>query len=235
MPKPVTNQKQVDAPAPGKTKRKTIDWARIEPGWRANVKSVLQLAADYEAATGDKVSHTAINKHFKDLNIPRDLREKVKASAQAKVSAAVVSAQVSTETTPNDAAIIEANADLVAGVMLSQRKDIQRSRHLAMSLLYELEDQTFSRELFDQLADLVAGPPITGTEPADKAAEARRQRLLEAFDRVMSTGSRVDSMKKLADTLKTLVALEREAYGLADDPSKPKGAGTLEDWLDSLD
>jgi hypothetical protein len=41
-------------------------------------------------------------------------------------------------------------------------------------------------------------------------------------------------MKKLADTLKTLIALEREAYGMLND-GKNQGAGTVEDWLDSLD
>lgn len=236
MAKDVSNQKQGKAPAAPKAKRVPIDWDRIEPHWRANIKSVLQIAADYYEATGNKVSHTAINKHFKELNVPRDLREKVQARAQAKVSAALVSAQVSTETTPTDAAIIEANADVVATVMQTHRSDIKRSRSLGMALLAELEDQTFSRELFEQLADLVAGPPITGSDPQDKAAEARRQRLLEAFERAMSTGSRIDSMKKLGDTLKTLVALERQAYGLVDDDKQggKGGAGTLEDFLDSL-
>lgn len=234
MPKDVTNQKQAKAPAAAKGKRTAIDWERIEPGWRANIKSVLQLAADYEAETGQKVSHTAINKHFKGLKIPRDLREKVQASARAKVSAAVVSTKVSTETTPTEAAIIDANADQVAAVMLTHRKDIGRSRNLAMALLSELENQTFSPEMFEQLAELVAGPPITGAEPGDKMAERRRQQLLEAFERAMSLGNRVDSMKKLADTLKTLVGLEREAFGLTEDSKGKGGNGTLEDWLDSL-
>jgi hypothetical protein len=42
---------------------------------------------------------------------------------------------------------------------------------------------------------------------------------------VISSVGRIDSMKKLSDTLKTLVGLEREAYGIAaageDDPNKP--------------
>lgn len=234
----MTKKQQAAPKAPKgapKAKREPIDWGRIEPAWRANVKSVLQIAAEYEAATGRKISHTAINKHFKDLNIQRDLREKVQASAQAKVSAAAVSAKVSTETKPTDAAIVEANADLVAGVMLSHRSDIRRSRALGMALLQELENGTFNQDLFEELASLVAGPPIAGTEPADKAAEARRQKLLDAFDKVMSLPNRVDSMKKLADTLKTLVALEREAYGLTPDGQNKGGAGTHEDWLDSLD
>ena len=52
--------------------RRQKDWERIEPGWRAGIKSVLQLAADYEAETGDKITHTAINKHFKKIGVLRN-------------------------------------------------------------------------------------------------------------------------------------------------------------------
>ncbi len=86
-----------------------IDWERIEPGWRAGVKSVLQIAADYTKSTGDKVSHTAINKHFRDLGVPRDLSAKIKAKADAIVSASIVSGNVSTETTETTAKIINSS------------------------------------------------------------------------------------------------------------------------------
>ena len=39
----------------------------------------------------------------------------------------------------------------------------------------------------------------------------------DLYRKVVSTPSRIDSVKKLADTLKTLVGLEREAWGIASD------------------
>jgi hypothetical protein len=45
----------------------------------------------------------------------------------------------------------------------------------------------------------------------------RMVRLQELFNRVMSSPTRIDSMKKLADTLKTLIALERQSIGLKED------------------
>lgn len=223
-------------PGVAKPKRTPVDWDRIEPGWRAGVKSVLQLAADYQEATGNSVSHTAINKHFKEKGIARDLADKVQAKAQAlvsaaAVSAAAVSAEVSTETRaatkPSDAAIIEANADLVATVMLSQRKDIKRNRALVMRLLDELEGVTDHGDTLEQMADMLLGD----LDPEDKAAQARREKMLEAINKAISLASRVDSMKKLADTLKTLVALEREAYGITGDK---EGGKSYEDVLDDL-
>lgn len=224
--KNVVNDEQQKAP------RVPVDYDRIEPAWRAGVKSVLQLAAEYEKATGQKVSHTAIRKHFDKKGIPRDLAERVQAKAKAKVSASVVSVTGFNGTTPEtratETAIIEANADLVAGVMLSQRGDIKRNRALVMALLGELEGATFHGDALETMADLILGD----IDPADKAGQAMRDRMLDSINKAISLPSRVDSMKKLADTLKTLVALEREAYGM--DKDEDKGAGNYEDFLDEL-
>lgn len=225
--KGITDKKQPATAPAAKAKRAAVDWERIEGDWRANIKSVLQIAADYQAATGASVSHTAINKHFKQLGIPRDLKAKVKAKAEAMVSASAVSGQVSTETTATDAAIIDANADVMATVMVAHRKDVGRGRSLTMKLLTELEGQCDNPDLLEQLADLLTKPEEDDSEAAIK----RKERMYEQFNRAVSLGARVDTMKKLADSLKSLVELERKVYGISEDI---KGAGTLEDWLDAL-
>jgi hypothetical protein len=210
------------------TEPREINWAQIEAAYRAGVKSLRQIGAEFGVTEG------AIRKRAGKEGWERDLAEKVRLKAEEKVRKEAVRAEVREATRVPEADIVEANADLVAGVTLGHRKDISRSRALGMALLEELERGTFNQDLFEQLANLVAGPPIHGTDPADKAAERRRQQLLESFEKTMSLPSRVDSMKKLADTLKTLIALEREAYGMLND-GKNQGAGTLEDWLDGLD
>jgi len=188
-----------------------IDWERIEPDWRAGLKSVLQIAADYESDTSQKVSHTAINKHFRKLGVPRDLKAKVQAKADAMVSAAEVSGKVSTETTATDAKIIDANATIIANVQLSQRKDIGRSRRLALSLMEELEAETGNIELFHELGELLRS--------ADDKGQDKRNDL---YQKVISSAGRIDSMKKLAETMRVLISLEREAFGI-DEKSKDKG------------
>lgn len=194
-----------------------VDWEAIEPFWRAGIKSVTQIATEYTETTGISVSHTAINKHFKKLGVPRDLDAKVQAKAKAMVSNAMVSGKVSTETTATDAQIIVAAATEVATVRLSHRKDINKSRVLVRSLLEEIERQTDSPDLFDKLAALVADAP----DDESKEDAAARKALQDSFYKVVSLSGRVDNVKKLVDAMKTLVGLERQAFGILDEEAPP--------------
>lgn len=120
-----------------------IDYGRIEPGWRAGLLSVQQLADEYEKETGKAVTLTAINKHFKGLGIPRDLSAKIKAKADAMVSAAMVSGMVSisgNETTPAESAVITSAATQSANIQLAHRRTFEKLRERADKYEMELED-----------------------------------------------------------------------------------------------
>lgn len=201
-----------------------IDYARLEPAWRAGIKSPNQMAEEYKKATGDSVSHTAINKHFKALGIPRDLNARIQAKADAIVSASIVSGKVSSETNETDAKIIADNAVIIAEVRLAQRTDIQKARKLVMQLLTELEQQTDHADLLEQLAEL-----LLDDNDEEKKSQSQLKRW-EAFNRAMSLGGRTGTMKSLADSLKTLVGLEREAFGIDKTDSPP----SLGEFLESL-
>lgn len=176
--------------------KQVIDWEAIEKDWRAGIKSVLQIAGEHS------ISHTAINKRFKKLGVPRDLKAKIKEKADALVSASVVSTPVSTETTPKAAEIIEANANQLAGIQIAERKDIGRNRSLAMKLLDELEVTTDNKELFAQLGEI-----MSGSEEVSDSMKA-------LYRKAVSMPQRVDSMQKLANTMKVLIELERKVYGI---------------------
>lgn len=165
-----------------------IDWERVEPDFRAGVKSVLQIAAEYKKATGVSVTHGAINKHFKALGVTRDLTAKVLAKAKAIVSASMVSGKVSAETTATDSEIINKSAVDIATVQLSHRKDVNDLRSKAVSLSLELND---------------SGDDLH---------------------------RRVTILKMLSDTQKTLIGLEREAFGIG----AVAQSSSHEDTLDSL-
>jgi hypothetical protein len=180
------------------TEKAAPDWERIEADYRAGVLSVREIAAS------QGITHGAINKRAKRDGWERDLSARIQAKADALVSKAEVSTQVSTERAATDKLIVEANAEAIARVRLSHRSDISRSRRLAMALLEELEVATGSIELFQELGDFLRSDD-------EKGADKRN----DVYQRVISSVGRIDSMKKLSDTLKTLVGLEREAYGLA--------------------
>jgi len=189
------------------TEKRIIDWEAIEADWRAGVKTKQQMSIEHG------VSRAAMDKRFKKLGIERDLREKIQAKAEALVTQHEVAAQVTSATSATEAAIIEVNATVLAGVRIAHRTDIARFRRLALSLLAELEAETGNLADFQELGELLRSEDDNGND--------RRN---DVYRRVISSAGRVDSLKKLSETLKHLIGLEREAYGIATD-EKPAGDG----------
>lgn len=178
-------------------KKAAPDWERIEADYRAGLLSVREIAA----ANG--VSHVAIGKRAKRDGWERDLDAKIKAKADALVTKAEVTKEVTSEQAVTERRIVEANAQVIAEVRVSHRRDIARARSLAMKLLDELEVQTDSVDLLEQLETALAG-------------EDGPDGLTRVFQRVTSTAGRIDSAKKLAEAMKVLVSMEREAYGIVE-------------------
>lgn len=174
------------------------DWERIEADYRAGLLSVREIAAS------NGVSHVAIGKRAKRDGWERDLQAKIKAKADALVTKAEVTKEVTSEQTVTERRIVEANAQVIADVRVSHRRDIARARSLAMKLLDELEIQTDNIDLLEQIEAALA----SGDDSPDG--------LMRVFQRVTSTAGRIDSAKKLAEAMKVLVGMEREAYGIVD-------------------
>jgi chaperonin cofactor prefoldin len=115
---------------------------------------------------------------------------------------------------------VDINAGIIANVLLVERKDIARNRALATKLLEELEGITGNQELLAAVGEMMAQPE--DAKGADK--------LNELYHKVIALPSRIKSMKELADTLKTLIGLERQAFGLGE----VSGTDAHEDTLDKL-
>jgi hypothetical protein len=126
------------------------DWERIESDYRAGVLSVREIAAS------QGISHTAIQKRAKVEGWERDLGAKIRAKADALVAKREVANSVATkDRVATEKSIVDANAETVAHVRLSQRQDIMRARCLVMNLLAELEHQTDHRDLYEKLGELM--------------------------------------------------------------------------------
>jgi hypothetical protein len=208
---------------------KKVDYERIEPGWRAGIKSPPQLAAEYTADTGVSVSHAAIIKHFKKLGVPRDLSAKVRAKADSMVMESMVTGKVSSVTIPATAKTIEVAATELATVRISHRVDIRAGRDLVGKLLAELKGVTDEPELIEALQQALLQADSEGGDSIDiQAARGRAQRLRDALDRVVSIGGRVAAVKGLAEAMKTLIGLERQAWNM-DDPEPGDAVPPLTD------
>ncbi|MFZ5936601.1 hypothetical protein ACOKS3_17440 [Pseudomonas sp. HS6-2] len=182
------------------TEKQTPDWERIEQLYRAGLLSVREIA------TACGVSHTAIQKKAKALGWERDLQAKIKAKADSLVAKAEVAKEVATETLATERGIVDANAKVIADIRIGHRTDIGRYRRLANKLLEELEGLTDNRDLFSQLGELLLSPDDNGVD-----------RLNDLYRKVIDLPNRTKVMKELGETLKNLITLERQAYGLTGD------------------
>lgn len=179
-------------------KKAAPDWERIEADYRAGVLSIREIAAS------QGITDTAIRKRAKKDEWVRDLAERIQAKADALVRTAQVRSEVRAESAISERELIASNAETVATVKLTQRRDISRARTLAMSLLGELEAQTVDISLFEELGEILRSEDDRGQDKRN-----------DIYQKVISSAGRIDGMKKLSDTLKTLIGLEREAYGIA--------------------
>lgn len=186
-----------------------VDWIQIEVDYRAGVKPLRQIAEEHG------ITHGAVNKRAKRDGWTRDLKAKIQAVAEAKVSKAAVSAEVSMQRVVTEQQVVEANAEVQYRVRMEHRQDIGRARGLFRTMLEELETASDKegQALIEQLVE-VMNPAAEGeSEDAASRRQARMQRLL---NRVLGSPERIDSGKKLVDMLEKVVRLEREAFGIDD-------------------
>lgn len=183
---------------------RVLDWEAIERDYRAGLLSTREIAGQHS------ISHTAINKRAKAESWDRDLSIKIKAKAEALVSRRLVSIEVSKNNLATERQIVDAGAQRIADVRSEHRQDIERARSLCKSLLAELEAQTFDPAMTAQLGELMRAPNDDGVD-----------KLNDLYRKIISTPGRIDSAKKLVEAMKSVVAMEREAFGLDKEVIKP--------------
>jgi hypothetical protein len=182
------------------------DWERIEVDYRAGVLTLREIA------TAHGITHGAINKRAKRDGWTRDLAAKIKAKAEALVSKAAVSAEVSKEKLATENAVVEANAQAQYRVRMEHRQDIARTRDLFRNLLKDLEVSGEYGDKIEELFEMLHDPG--DGEKQSKAGEERLRKMREALDKVLSVPGRVDSGKRITEMLEKLVRMEREAFGI---------------------
>ncbi|HEM8998832.1 TPA: hypothetical protein U2T46_000867 [Burkholderia cenocepacia] len=174
------------------------DWERIEAEYRAGVLSLREIAKLHPG-----VSHVSIKRRADKEGWTRDLAEKIQAKAEDLVTKQAVTPEVTAKRAVTEREVIDANATRIAQVRGEHRADIARARQLAMSLLSEVEAETSGIAHLQELGELLFNPDERG-----------RDRLNEIYMKVISSAGRIDSMKRLSETLRHLISLEREAYGI---------------------
>ncbi|ENZ0270373.1 hypothetical protein ACGABU_002518 [Morganella morganii] len=195
---------------------KRPDWEAIESAYRAGVMSLREIASQHDISEG------AIRKRAKRDDWSRDLNAKIKARSDDMVRKQEVRSQVRSETALSERVLIEATAEVITNVRMEHRGDIRRARELANVLFDELSAECADVAALEKLGEMMIEPDDNG-----------RDKLNELYHAVISLPERVKSAKALSETLKNLIGLERQAYGL-DDMQPNKTASQLSDLMDEL-
>lgn len=195
---------------------KDVDQEALQADYEPGTLSLRELSAKF--GMDPKKGHVQITRLAKRKGWTQDLGPKIHAKAEAKLRRATVPAEKvpaqKGQAAPRiaDAVVIEANAEALLSVRLRHRTDICRGLGLSMKLMSELELQTDNLELLQQLGELLRREDDNGND-----------KLNDLYQKIISTPGRIKSMKDLADTMKSLIGLEREAWSIGAVNEKPAG------------
>ena len=181
--------------------RKTVDWEAVEREYRAGIRSLRDIAAEFD------ITDTAIRKRAKRDDWVRDLSAKVSAKAEAMVRRSEVRSEVRSESAITERELVEANAEMMANVIRSHRQSLGRLGSVVQLLFDRLETELTGTELFEQLGELMHAPDENGQD-----------KLNELYRKVIALPSQTDTAKKLAETLKTKIELERKVFKIEEQP-----------------
>lgn len=178
--------------------KKDVDWPGLETAYRAG-KSFRLLAKEFG------ISSTRISQVAEENNWTRDLTAVIAEKTKSKLNAANLNTNLNGKKA-SEREVVEAAAEVQTSIVLAHRTDIGRGRKLTMALFEELELQTENIDLLRELAEIMH-------EPDEKGQDKRN----ELFNKVISLSSRASTMKTLAESLKNLVAMERQAFNIMDE------------------
>lgn len=171
--------------------RAPLDWEEIERQYRAGALSIAAIGRQHG------VSHVTILRKAKARGWLRDL------SAQVRQVATATLLQPEVQTCSTREAIDGAAAQIVR-VVREHRKDISAARGIVSSLMSELQATC-------------ADPVAVESAIAAEADPRSRDRMLRA----VALPSRADTVVKLTTALKSVIAMEREAFSIEGAPDRP--------------
>jgi hypothetical protein len=180
-------------------KPKDIDRKGLELDYRAGIKSLRVLGAQY-GLSGARVAQIAEEEGW-----TRDLNARIRAAAEEKLNSKLLDVKLDADKVEREEQVVEANANQQVNVVVSHRERIKKLTSIADQLTQELDDQIKNRVELESLGEFMHAPDDKG-----------RDKLNEIYHKVIGFSGRVGSIKTLVETSKTLIGLERQAYGLAD-------------------
>ena len=193
--------------------RKPADWEAIERSYRAGILSIRELASQHG------VSEAAVRKRAKQHSWSRDLTARVREKVRADLVRTEVRAPEEVART-EDAIVTEAAATVIQ-VVRSHRKGIRALIDVGETLMGQLIGAAGNREAIE--AVIFEETPFADDPDAPAGERSRALARREAMLRAVALPSHAGVLKQLADVMKALVPLERQAFNV-DEPAPPPPA-----------
>ena len=203
--KPASTQKTPDQ-AP---KRRRLDWEAIERDFATGKYTDGELAAKHQTSRETINRQRAKDQKADPRRWQKDLTKQVRDATQALLMHEAVTKEVTgTITAGHTATAVLVAAEVSKQVILQHRNELQAARQLAMELLAEVQGQRLLDADKELLAQILAGK----AEDIKQINDAQR-----VVHKALATGSRVASVKALAETIVKLHSGERVAFSLNDE------------------
>lgn len=188
---------------PGSTRANLVlhledyEWATAQ--YRGTKRPIKDIADDIGVSRGKLFDYFSRN------NISRDLGAEIAHRREQILAHEEVDMRDGLMPT-DDESIIQINATMQAMLVREHRQDTRRMRLVVLAILNELEQQLVNTDLFEDLGTLLRSEDEHG-----------RDKLNDCYKHVISMPGRSEAVKKLAESLKILIILERQAFGMRDD------------------
>ena len=196
---------------------KAGNWAYAQAQFEVGIASIRSIALDI-GATDSAVSNRATR-----LGWLRDplARKALQEAREAKDAEAYRAERDKLRTE-----VISITAVMQSTVLVEHRSDIKAARKIVSQLLAELSTVTTGVTTFAELGEALRSEDDRG-----------RDKLNDIYLRVISLPDRVAGINTLATALKTLVLLERQAYGISgliEDPDAVRPPAEVTRGLDKI-
>lgn len=203
--------------APARLPDKALDWAYAQAQYEIGIKSIHNIALDIGSTDSAVSNHATREGWIRDPLARKRMQEEIEALAAEKYRR---------ERDIARSEVISITATMQSTVLVEHRDDIKKARRIVTQLLDELGAMTSGIEEFSNLAELLESPDERGVD-----------RMNAIYRRIISMPDRVSSMNAIASALKTLVLLERQAFGISgliEDPDAIRAPAEVTRGLDKI-
>lgn len=190
------------------------DWTLVEKDYRAGLLSDRQIGEKYG------VSHGSVQQQAKKRGWSRNLIGRSIAKAEEKLAREELATKLASETrVASEKELVDSTSDALVEVMRGHRSDASRLRRVVTALLEKVETIVKESELFEQIGDLCAAPDEKGID-----------KINDLYRKVIELPAQTDTTKKLAETMKILIELERKIFKIesGDDPVEAAARGAAQ-------